>query len=56
MSKRPTPLFDTYEQFNDLDFHGFTRERPMVMEFLKAQPDAVGALDSYRLVRLFLKQ
>lgn len=56
MSKRPTPLFDTYEQFNDLDFHGFTRERPMVMEFLKAQPEAVGALDSYRLVRLFLKQ
>lgn len=56
MSKRPTPLFDTYEQFNDLDFQGFTRERPAVLEFLRAQPEDVDALESYRLVRLFLKQ
>ena len=56
MSKRPTPLFDTIEQFNTLDFQGFSREHPVVMEFLKAQPEAVGALESYRLVRLFLKQ
>jgi site-specific recombinase XerD len=56
MSKRPTPLFDTYEQFNTLDFQGFTREHPVILDFLNAQPEAVGALESYRLVRLFLKQ
>lgn len=56
MSKRPTPLFDTYEQFNALDFHSFAHEHPVVMEFLEAQPEAVDALESYRLVRLFLRQ
>lgn len=25
MSKRPASLFDTYEQLNDLNFHGFSR-------------------------------
>lgn len=56
MTTKPTPLFDTYEQFNSLDFESFAGERPEILDFLRGQPAEVEALESYRLVRLFLKQ
>lgn len=56
MSKRPTPLFDTYEQFIALNHQNLSGERDLVLDFLKAQPPEVEAVESYRIVRLFLKQ
>lgn len=55
MSRFPQPLFDTFECFHELNFLQLSNERSTVQEYLKTFDDSCRAIDSYLVVRSFLK-
>lgn len=55
MPRRPQPLFESYDRFNDLNFMQLTAELPVVLEYLADFDDQVQAVDGYKAVRGFLK-
>lgn len=55
MSRIPQPLFDTFECFHELNFLKLSNERPAVHQYLKSFEDDCRAVDSYLVVRGFLK-
>lgn len=55
MSRIPQPLFDTFECFHELNFLQLSNERPTVQQYLKSFEDSCSAVDSYLVVRSFLK-
>ncbi len=55
MSRIPQPLFDTFECFHELNFLKLSNERPAVHQYLKSFEDGCRAVDSYLVVRGFLK-
>lgn len=55
MSRTPQPLFDTFEFFHDLNFLQLTNEREIVKQYLSSFEESCCAIDSYFVVRGFLK-
>jgi site-specific recombinase XerD len=55
MSRLPQPLFDTFECFHKLNFLQLSNERSTVQQYLKGFNDSCCAIDSYLVVRSFLK-
>jgi len=55
MPRLPQPLFDTFECFHELNFLQLSNERSTVQEYLKSFDDSCRAIDSYLVVRSFLK-
>lgn len=55
MSHIPKPLFDTFECFHELNFLQLNNERPAVRQYLNSFEDNCRAVDSYLVVRSFLK-
>ncbi|VVM74999.1 Tyrosine recombinase XerC [Pseudomonas fluorescens] len=55
MSRLPQPLFDTFECFHELNFLQLCNERSTVQQYLKSFDDNCRAIDSYLVVRSFLK-
>ncbi|MFW9078459.1 hypothetical protein ACOI9X_04140 [Pseudomonas sp. P2757] len=55
MSRLPQPLFDTFECFHELNFLQLSNERSTVQEYLKSFDDSCRAIESYLIVRSFLK-
>ena len=55
MPSSPQPLFDTYQNFCELNFTHLTEERPVVLDYLRAFPAELQAVDGYKAVRSFLK-
>ncbi|QPH46131.1 site-specific integrase [Pseudomonas fulva] len=55
MRLAPIPLFDTFSRFNELNFLGVSAERPVVLDYLRQFAPERGAIDSYLIVRSFLK-
>ncbi|AZO82860.1 hypothetical protein BOO89_03640 [Stutzerimonas stutzeri] len=51
----PQPLFDKFECFHELNFFQLSNERPTVRLYLKSFDDSCRAVDSYLVVRSFLK-
>lgn len=49
------PLFDTFDQFNDLNFRNLSGELPVVRDFLQSFDHDDLAIESYCIVREFLK-
>lgn len=54
--KGPQPLFDTLNEFQQLDFDvsGLGNERPVVREYLEGFPHICQAIEGYAAVRSFL--
>jgi len=55
MSRIPQPLFDTFECFHELNFLQLNNERPVVQQYLNSFDDNGRAVDSFLVVRSFLK-
>ncbi|MFS1286854.1 tyrosine-type recombinase/integrase [Pseudomonas piscis] len=55
MSRLPQPLFDTFQCFHELNFLQLSNERSTVQQYLKSFDDSCCAIDSYLVVRSFLK-
>ncbi|MCL7463139.1 site-specific integrase [Pseudomonas sp. NW5] len=55
MTHLPTPLFETYARFIELNFLNLDAELPLVRDWLKACPDSLHAVHGYLAVRGFLK-
>jgi site-specific recombinase XerD len=55
MLHTPQPLFDTFECFHELNFLQLRNERPSVQHYLKSFEESCRAVDSYLVVRSFLK-
>ncbi len=55
IAKTPSPLFDTYREFLDLNFLQLSEERPMVRDYLASFPAELQAAEGYLAVRGFLK-
>lgn len=55
MPSSPQPLFDTYQNFCQLNFTHLTEERPVVREYLDAFAPELKAIEGYKAVRSFLK-
>ncbi|WP_330566030.1 site-specific integrase [Pseudomonas yamanorum] len=55
MPLTPQPLFDTFNCFHELNFLQLSNERPIVQEYLKSFDECCRAVDSYLVVRSFLK-
>lgn len=55
MSRLPQPLFDTFQCFHKLNFLQLSNERSAVQQYLKGFDDSCCAIDSYLVVRSFLK-
>lgn len=51
----PQPLFDTFGKFNHLNFLGVHQELPPVLDYLKRFAPDCKALESYLVVRSFLR-
>lgn len=55
MRVHPQPLFDTFGKFNQLNFLGMHQELPLVLDYLKRFAPDCKALESYLVVRSFLR-
>ncbi|MNJ31302.1 site-specific tyrosine recombinase XerC [compost metagenome] len=55
MPPHPQPLFDTFEHFHRLNFLKLQNERPAVLAYLNCFDKSSNAIDSYLVVRSFLK-
>lgn len=55
MLRAPQPLFDTFDCFHELNFLQLSNERPSVQLYLKSFEEHCRAVDSYLVVRSFLK-
>lgn len=55
MPHLPQPLFDTFECFHELNFLQLSNERPIVQQYLNSFEGNCRAVDSYLVVRSFLK-
>ncbi|WP_447781201.1 tyrosine-type recombinase/integrase [Pseudomonas plecoglossicida] len=55
MRVSPQPLFDTFGKFNHLNFLGVHQELPPVLDYLKRFAPDCKALESYLVVRSFLR-
>lgn len=51
----PSPLFDTYGRFLELNFQQLSAELPVVRDYLSRFPDSLRPQDGYVAVRGFLK-
>jgi len=51
----PQHLFDTFGKFNQLSFLGVHQELPLVLDYLKRFAPDCKALESYLVVRSFLR-
>jgi site-specific recombinase XerD len=54
-SSAPTPLFDTYGRFRDLNAIDLANEHEAVREFLTGFPEDLRPVEGYKVVRAFLK-
>lgn len=55
MRVAPQPLFDTFERFCELNFLQLQLEHPIVLDYLRCFTPECKAMDSYLVVRSFLK-
>ena len=55
MPTAPSPLFETYGRFLELNFLQFSEELPIVRDYLASFPSELQALEGYAAVRGFLK-
>ena len=55
MPNSPSPVFETYDRFLELNFSQVSEELPAVQAYLAGFPDEVRAVEGYSAVRGFLK-